>query len=121
MHGASAGSMASAQSEKWLRYCLNAGFFSLSSGLHGSFPCYDVCKYVYVNSNSFVFLASPWKCPSGVAVDCFEAEFSRSHFMEDQMMMGFAASQRDLFSDGWLNYVVRVYWLKARLLALQVS
>ncbi|XP_077317696.1 calcineurin-binding protein cabin-1 isoform X2 [Lithobates pipiens] len=63
--------------------------------------------------------ASPWKCPAGVAGDCFGAEFSGSHFMEDQMMMAFAASQRDLFPDGWLNYVVRVYWLKARFLALQ--
>ncbi|KAM5192446.1 calcineurin-binding protein cabin-1 isoform 2-T2 [Mantella aurantiaca] len=63
--------------------------------------------------------ASPWKCPAGAAGECFGADYSGSHFMEDQMMMGFAASQRDLFPDGWLNYVVRVYWLKARFLALQ--
>ncbi|XP_018421411.1 PREDICTED: calcineurin-binding protein cabin-1 [Nanorana parkeri] len=63
--------------------------------------------------------ASPWKFPAGVTGECFGNEFSGSHFVEDQMMMGFAASQRDLFPDGWLNYVVRVYWLKARLLALQ--
>lgn len=35
--------------------------------------------------------------------------------------MSFASSQRDLFEDGWLEFVVRVYWLKARFLALQVG
>ncbi|XP_072271694.1 calcineurin-binding protein cabin-1 isoform X2 [Pyxicephalus adspersus] len=62
---------------------------------------------------------SPWKFPTGGNGDCFGAEFSSPHFLEDLMMMGFAASQHDLFPDGWLNYVVRVYWLKSRFLALQ--
>ncbi|KAM9329216.1 calcineurin-binding protein cabin-1 [Gastrophryne carolinensis] len=62
---------------------------------------------------------SPWKCPSGGNVESFGADFPGSHFMEDQMMMCFATSQRDLFPDGWLSYAVRVYWLKARFLAMQ--
>ncbi|KAG9487419.1 hypothetical protein GDO78_007327 [Eleutherodactylus coqui] len=62
---------------------------------------------------------SPRKCPSGIPGENFTSDFLGAHFLEDQMMMGFAASQRDLFPDGWLNYVVRVYWLKARFLALQ--
>ncbi|XP_063769080.1 calcineurin-binding protein cabin-1 isoform X4 [Pseudophryne corroboree] len=62
---------------------------------------------------------SPRKCPPGLPVECFGPDFPGTHFLEDQMMMGFAGSQHDLFPDGWLNYVVRVYWLKARFLALQ--
>ncbi|XP_073530466.1 calcineurin-binding protein cabin-1 isoform X1 [Phyllobates terribilis] len=59
------------------------------------------------------------KCPTGIPDEDLGSDFPGGHFLEDQMMMGFAASQRDLFPDGWLNYVVRVYWLKARFLALQ--
>ncbi|XP_044131457.1 calcineurin-binding protein cabin-1 isoform X2 [Bufo gargarizans] len=62
---------------------------------------------------------SPRKCPAGIPDENLGPDFPGAHFLEDQMMMGFAASQRDLFPDGWLNYVVRVYWLKARFLALQ--
>ncbi|XP_069817249.1 calcineurin-binding protein cabin-1 isoform X3 [Dendropsophus ebraccatus] len=62
---------------------------------------------------------SPRKCPAGMPGENLGSDFPGTHFLEDQMMMGFAASQRDLFPDGWLNYVVRVYWLKARFLALQ--
>ncbi|XP_018117370.1 calcineurin-binding protein cabin-1 isoform X3 [Xenopus laevis] len=63
---------------------------------------------------------SPRKCPAaGFTMEYFGADFPGTHFLEDQMLMGFAASQRDLFTDGWLNYIVRFYWLKARFLALQ--
>ncbi|KAM4051300.1 calcineurin-binding protein cabin-1 isoform 6-T7 [Anomaloglossus baeobatrachus] len=66
-----------------------------------------------------LYLVSPRKCPTAITDDNLGSDFPGTHFLEDQMMMGFAASQRDLFPDGWLNYVVRVYWLKARFLALQ--
>ncbi|KAG8455870.1 hypothetical protein GDO86_001891 [Hymenochirus boettgeri] len=62
---------------------------------------------------------SPRKCPAGFTMEYFGPDFPGTHFLEDQMMMSFAASQRDLFTDGWLNYIVRVYWLKARFLSLQ--
>ncbi|CAH2295452.1 calcineurin-binding cabin-1 isoform X2 [Pelobates cultripes] len=62
---------------------------------------------------------SPRKCPAGYTLECFGDDFPGTHFLEDLMLMAFAASQRDLFPEGWLNYVVRVYWLKARFLALQ--
>ncbi|KAG8597179.1 hypothetical protein GDO81_002185 [Engystomops pustulosus] len=62
---------------------------------------------------------SPSKCPAGIPGENSGSDYTSTHCLEDQMMMGFAASQRDLFPDGWLNYVVRVYWLKARFLALQ--
>ncbi|CAK7314476.1 Calcineurin-binding protein cabin-1 [Vulpes lagopus] len=42
-----------------------------------------------------------------------------THFLGDLLQLSFASSQRDLFEDGWLEFVVRVYWLKARFLALQ--
>ncbi|XP_053326414.1 calcineurin-binding protein cabin-1 isoform X2 [Spea bombifrons] len=62
---------------------------------------------------------SPRKCPAGITSDCFGPDFPGTHFLDDLMLMGFAASQRDLFPEGWLNYAVCVYWLKARFLALQ--
>ncbi|GAB1295234.1 Calcineurin-binding protein 1 [Apodemus speciosus] len=39
----------------------------------------------------------------------------------DQWLLskGRSSTVRDLFGDGWLEFVVRVYWLKARFLALQ--
>ncbi|KAM8960713.1 calcineurin-binding protein cabin-1 [Pelodytes ibericus] len=62
---------------------------------------------------------SPRKCPTGFTTECFGPDLPGTHFMEDLMLMSFAASQRDLFPENWLNYVVRVYWLKARFLAFQ--
>uniref|UniRef100_A0A8C5LJ11 Calcineurin-binding protein cabin-1 n=1 Tax=Leptobrachium leishanense TaxID=445787 RepID=A0A8C5LJ11_9ANUR len=62
---------------------------------------------------------SPRKCPAGFTLECFGPDFPGSHFLGDLTLIAFAASQRDLFPDGWISYVVRVYWLKARFLALQ--
>lgn len=51
----------------------------------------------------------------------FGPDFPGAHFLGDLLQLSFASSQRDLFEDGWLEFVVRVYWLKARFLALQVG
>ena len=51
----------------------------------------------------------------------FGPDFQGAHFLGDLLQLSFASSQRDLFEDGWLEFVVRVYWLKARFLALQVG
>lgn len=51
----------------------------------------------------------------------FGPDFPGTHCLGDLLQLSFASSQRDLFEDGWLEFVVRVYWLKARFLALQVS
>lgn len=51
----------------------------------------------------------------------FGPDFPGTHFLGDLLQLSFASSQRDLFEDGWLEFVVRVYWLKARFLALQVG
>ncbi|XP_023576691.1 calcineurin-binding protein cabin-1 isoform X2 [Octodon degus] len=62
---------------------------------------------------------SPRNCPTGVANGRFGPDFPGTHCLGDLLQLSFASSQRDLFEDGWLEFVVRVYWLKARFLALQ--
>ncbi|XP_069850542.1 calcineurin-binding protein cabin-1 isoform X1 [Dipodomys merriami] len=62
---------------------------------------------------------SPRNCPAGMANSRFGPDFPGTHCLGDLLQLSFASSQRDLFEDGWLEFVVRVYWLKARFLALQ--
>uniref|UniRef100_K7G598 Calcineurin binding protein 1 n=1 Tax=Pelodiscus sinensis TaxID=13735 RepID=K7G598_PELSI len=62
---------------------------------------------------------SPRNCPSATANGKFGPDFPGSHFLGDLLQLSFASSQRDLFEKDWLEFVVRVYWLKARFLALQ--
>lgn len=64
---------------------------------------------------------SPRNCPAGVVTGRFGPDFPGTHCLGDLLQLSFASSQRDLFEDGWLEFVVRVYWLKARFLALQVG
>uniref|UniRef100_A0A452HDG2 Calcineurin-binding protein cabin-1 n=1 Tax=Gopherus agassizii TaxID=38772 RepID=A0A452HDG2_9SAUR len=62
---------------------------------------------------------SPRNCPSATVNGKFGPDFPGSHFLGDLLQLSFASSQRDLFEEGWLEFVARVYWLKARFLALQ--
>ncbi|XP_032112544.1 calcineurin-binding protein cabin-1 isoform X4 [Sapajus apella] len=62
---------------------------------------------------------SPRNCPASVVNGRFGPDFPGTHCLGDLLQLSFASSQRDLFEDGWLEFVVRVYWLKARFLALQ--
>uniref|UniRef100_A0A4X2LET1 Calcineurin-binding protein cabin-1 n=1 Tax=Vombatus ursinus TaxID=29139 RepID=A0A4X2LET1_VOMUR len=62
---------------------------------------------------------SPRHCPAGVVNGHFGPDFPGTHFLGDLLQLSFASSQRDLFEEGWLEFIVRVYWLKARFLALQ--
>ncbi|XP_060051228.1 calcineurin-binding protein cabin-1 isoform X2 [Erinaceus europaeus] len=62
---------------------------------------------------------SPRNCPAIAVNGRFGPDFPGTHFLGDLLQLSFASSQRDLFEDGWLEFVVRVYWLKARFLALQ--
>ncbi|RVE68552.1 hypothetical protein OJAV_G00092750 [Oryzias javanicus] len=48
-----------------------------------------------------------------------DLEFPGQHFQGDLLMLAMGCSQRDLFEDDWLDLMMRVYWLKARFLALQ--
>uniref|UniRef100_A0A671WXN1 Calcineurin-binding protein cabin-1 n=1 Tax=Sparus aurata TaxID=8175 RepID=A0A671WXN1_SPAAU len=54
--------------------------------------------------------------PGGEAAD---SESPEQHFQGDLLLLALGSSQKDLFEDGWLDVMVRVYWLKARFLALQ--
>lgn len=51
----------------------------------------------------------------------FGSDLPGIHFLGDLLQLSFASSQRDLFEEGWMEFVTRVYWLKARFLALQVG
>ncbi|XP_029475097.1 calcineurin-binding protein cabin-1 isoform X2 [Rhinatrema bivittatum] len=62
---------------------------------------------------------SPRPCPAGSVLGRFGPDFPGTHFLGDLLQLCFTSSQRDLFEEGWLEFVVRVYWLKARFLALQ--
>ncbi|XP_047417574.1 calcineurin-binding protein cabin-1 isoform X1 [Sciurus carolinensis] len=62
---------------------------------------------------------SPRNCPAGMVNGRFGPDFPGTHCLGDLLQLSFASSQRDLFEDEWLEFVVRVYWLKARFLALQ--
>ncbi|XP_077417378.1 calcineurin-binding protein cabin-1 isoform X3 [Vanacampus margaritifer] len=56
---------------------------------------------------------------SGSCNDTAENEFPGQHFQADILLLALGSSQKDLFEDKWLDVTVRVYWLKARYLALQ--
>ncbi|KAM4746435.1 calcineurin-binding protein cabin-1 isoform 4-T4 [Anableps anableps] len=55
----------------------------------------------------------------GPSSDTADSEFPGQHFQGDLLILALGSSQRDLFEDDWLDVMVRVYWLKARFLALQ--
>lgn len=57
----------------------------------------------------------------GPSSDAADSEFPGQHFQRDLLILALGSSQRDLFEDDWLDVMVRVYWLKARFLALQVK
>ncbi|KAM9858179.1 calcineurin-binding protein cabin-1 [Aulostomus maculatus] len=62
---------------------------------------------------------SPRRSSGGPGNDATESEFPGQHFQGDLLLLALGSSQKDLFGDGWLDLMVRVYWLKARFLALQ--
>lgn len=50
-----------------------------------------------------------------------QSEFPGLHFPKDLFVLTLGSSQADLLGEGWLDVTVRVSWLKARFLALQVN
>uniref|UniRef100_A0A8C3CJ47 Calcineurin binding protein 1 n=1 Tax=Cairina moschata TaxID=8855 RepID=A0A8C3CJ47_CAIMO len=62
---------------------------------------------------------APRNCPAASVNGRFGPDFPGIHFLGDLLQLSFASSQRDLFEEGWMEFVTRVYWLKARFLALQ--
>uniref|UniRef100_A0A3B3UC71 Calcineurin-binding protein cabin-1 n=1 Tax=Poecilia latipinna TaxID=48699 RepID=A0A3B3UC71_9TELE len=55
----------------------------------------------------------------GPSSETADSEFPGQHFQGDLLILALGSSQRDLFGSSWLDVMVRVYWLKARFLALQ--
>lgn len=68
----------------------------------------------------FPCLVSPRRSSIGPSDDVADSEFPGQHFQGDLLLLALGSSQKDLFEDDWLDVMVRVYWLKARFLALQV-
>ncbi|XP_035513588.1 calcineurin-binding protein cabin-1 isoform X4 [Morone saxatilis] len=62
---------------------------------------------------------SPRRSSTGPGSDVADSEFPGQHFQGDLLLLALGSSQKDLFEDHWLDVMVRVYWLKARFLALQ--
>ncbi|KAG7241418.1 hypothetical protein INR49_025618, partial [Caranx melampygus] len=62
---------------------------------------------------------SPRRSSVGPGNEAADSEFPGQHFQGDLFLLALGSSQRDLFEDDWLDVMVRVYWLKARFLALQ--
>ena len=63
---------------------------------------------------------SPRKSGVGQMGDAGVPDFPGQHFQADLSQLALGSSQRDLFEDSWLPVGVRVYWLKAHFLTLQV-
>ncbi|XP_030622423.1 calcineurin-binding protein cabin-1 [Chanos chanos] len=59
------------------------------------------------------------KCAFGPGGEQDGGDFPGQRFQADLFQLALASSQREVFGDGWLAFAARVYWLKARLLALQ--
>ncbi|XP_019949445.2 calcineurin-binding protein cabin-1 isoform X4 [Paralichthys olivaceus] len=64
-------------------------------------------------------IVSPRRNSIGPGSDTADSEFPGQHFQGDLLLLALGSSQRDLFENDWLDVMVRVYWLKARFLALQ--
>ncbi|XP_041642921.1 calcineurin-binding protein cabin-1 isoform X2 [Cheilinus undulatus] len=62
---------------------------------------------------------SPRRSSIGPSNDAAESEFPGQHFQGDLFILALGSSQKDIFEDDWVDVMVRVYWLKARFLALQ--
>lgn len=66
-------------------------------------------------------IASPRRNSVGPGDDECDSEFPGKHFQGDLLLLALGSCQKDLFENDWLDVMVRVYWLKARFLALQVK
>lgn len=66
-------------------------------------------------------VASPRRSSIGPDDDECHSEFPGKHFQGDLFLLALGSGQKDLFENDWLDVMVRVYWLKARFLALQVN
>ncbi|XP_074525679.1 calcineurin-binding protein cabin-1 isoform X2 [Halichoeres trimaculatus] len=64
-------------------------------------------------------MVSPRRSSISPNNDAAESEFPGQHFEGDLFILALGSSQSDIFGQDWVDVMVRVYWLKARFLALQ--
>lgn len=80
------------------------------------------CEGCILDSLFLLFIASPRSSSSiSPGDDECHSEFPGKHFQGDLLLLALGSCQKDLFENDWLDVMVRVYWLKARFLALQVN
>uniref|UniRef100_A0A673YLQ4 Calcineurin-binding protein cabin-1 n=1 Tax=Salmo trutta TaxID=8032 RepID=A0A673YLQ4_SALTR len=84
-----------------------------------SLSCMELQLEQWSHSKGKNGMWSPRKGSGGQSSVVCEAEFPGQHFEGDLLQLALGSSQRYLFEDNWRAVVVRVYWLKARFLALQ--
>uniref|UniRef100_H3AUV5 Calcineurin-binding protein cabin-1 n=1 Tax=Latimeria chalumnae TaxID=7897 RepID=H3AUV5_LATCH len=106
----------------WFKFTISQSLFLIITHFISKYN--TSCPIVFENVvalklNSALPSVSPRKCPSGSTIMQFGPDFPGSHYATDLVQLLFASSQKDLFEDSWLEFVVRVYWLKARFKALQ--
>lgn len=77
----------------------------------------------FFRKNIYIYfpLVSPRRGSIGAGNEAADSDFPGQHFQGDLLLLALGSSQKDLFEDDWLDVMVRVYWLKARFLALQVG
>ncbi|KAK7933908.1 hypothetical protein WMY93_004804 [Mugilogobius chulae] len=62
---------------------------------------------------------SPRRSSASGSSEAADSSFPGQQFQGDLLILALGSSQKDLFEDEWIDIMVRVYWLKARYLALQ--
>lgn len=93
-----------------------------------NFSCFPQLLHVTSRSEGCVldslfllFIASPRSSSISPGDEESHSEFPGKHFQGDLLLLALGSCQKDLFENDWLDVMVRVYWLKARFLALQVN
>ncbi|XP_072288589.1 calcineurin-binding protein cabin-1 [Eucyclogobius newberryi] len=61
---------------------------------------------------------SPRRSTLGGSSEAADSNFPGQQFQGDLLILALGSSQKDLFEDDWIDIMARVYWLKARYLAL---
>uniref|UniRef100_A0A3B4BMA2 Uncharacterized protein n=1 Tax=Periophthalmus magnuspinnatus TaxID=409849 RepID=A0A3B4BMA2_9GOBI len=62
---------------------------------------------------------SPRRSGIGGSGEAADSDSPGQQYQGDLFILALGSSQKDLFEDDWIHIMVRVYWLKARYLALQ--
>ncbi|XP_043924776.1 calcineurin-binding protein cabin-1 isoform X3 [Protopterus annectens] len=86
-----------------------------------SLSCMELQLDQWLLTKSKHSAVSARQCSSSSSLAQLGPHFPGAHYTGDLLQLSFASSQRDLFEDRWLEFVLRLYWLKARFLTLQAD